>query len=216
MSVLKFLAGLLSNTLIQSVRCLWNAASFLALFAVFILCAATAALQFAGGGTERSRIAFRKALSSLKMSLKCCAVSAVQCVGVLTCASPLMRGAQALSEGITPRGVFLPCGRNKTPMQMILGLNSWEEPSEAPPPREMKMVGAAKARRPIKERAKPTRRPEAADKKADAWEQVANRYLEARTLEDLDRIRNEMAVSHTARYLNALAAANKARPRRAA
>jgi hypothetical protein len=216
MSVLKFLAGLLSNALTQSARCLWNTASFLARLAVCLLCLIVAALQFAGGGSERSGKTLRVALSALRLSLECGAIGIAQCAGVLTCASPLMRGAQACSEGIRPKGVFLPCGPNRTTMQAILGLNSWEEPSEAPPPREMKMVGAAKARRPIKERAKPTRRPEAADKKAEAWEQVANRYLEARTLEDLDRIRNEMAVSHTARYLKALAAANKIRPRRAA
>jgi hypothetical protein len=215
MSVLKFLAGFLSNTLIQSVRCLWNAVSFLALFAVSTLRAATAALQFAGGGAERSRITFRTALSSLKMSLKCCAVSAVQCVGVLTGSSPLMRGAQACSEGIKPRGLFLPRGSNRTPMQMILGLNSWENPPEAPP-KDIECIKHPETPRQQKERAKSIRRPKRTSKKADAWEQVAKRYLEARTLEDLDRIRNEMAVSHTARYLNALAAASKPLSRRAA
>ena len=98
---------------------------------------------------------------------------------------------------------------------MILGLNSWEEPSEAPP-QDTKRTTTPEAPRQQKERAKSIRRPKRTSKKADAWDQVANRYLEARTLEDLDRIRNEMAVSHTARYLNALAAASKARPRRAA
>jgi len=102
MSVLKFLAGFLSNALTQSARCLWNTALFLTRLAVCLVCLFVSALQFAGGGSERSRKTFLVSLSALKLSLKCFATGVVQCVGVLTCASPLMRGAQACSEGITP------------------------------------------------------------------------------------------------------------------
>lgn len=223
---LKFLAGFLSNALTQSVRSMWNAASFLARLTTAIICFALSALQFAAGGSERSTKTFRLALSALKTSLKCGATALVQAIGVLTCASPLMRAGQACSEGISPKGILIPCGSDRNLMQRILGLNSWEEAPVEPPPREIKPVASkettmiAPKEKPKKTstntQAKPEKKSKGTDDEAASWEGLANRYLEARSIDEADRIRNRMAAEHTTRYLKALAAARKPRPRRAA
>lgn len=230
---LKFASGFASNALTQMARCLWNLVVCVVQAALSLLYAALAAGQFAGGGAKQSRKTIRFMVASARLSLRCGMVCLAQGVGVLTCASPLMRASQACSEGISPRGVFLPCGSGRSRAQRILGLNSWEDDNESEAAlikvsRDPKAAtGGDRAdsdQNKVEALAYETspRRPKTAGpsennrtkttRKRDgrsSWESLVEQYLAARTIKDTDRIRNEMASDHTGKYLRALRAASK-------
>lgn len=250
-TLMKFVAGLVSNALTQTVRCLWNLTACLARLGLSLLCAFMATLQFAGGGSSQSKKTLMFMASTLKMSVKCGLIGVLQGLGVLTCSSPLMRAAQACSEKIKPKGVLIPCGPERSLAQRILGLNSWEDQtvSESAPkdcdtksaPTTTKDKADAPAEKvatesPVEEfKLKPTLKikieSSAALKRlncpienetpnqnaeADAWDSLVARYLQAKTIEEMDLARNEMALRHTRRYINALNEASRKKSRKEA
>jgi hypothetical protein len=232
-AALKFASGFASNALTQTARCLWNLVVCVVQAALSLLYAALAAGQFAGGGAKQSRKTIRFMVASARLSLRCGMVCLAQGAGVLTCASPLMRASQACSEGISPRGVFLPCGSGRSLAQRILGLNSWEddnkseatlvEVSHDPKAATENDRAAATQKKDdaLADEANPRLTKIAAPSKHDhakttrkiddrsSWESLVEQYLAARTIKDTDRIRNKMASDHTRKYIRALRAASK-------
>lgn len=226
---IKFLSGFVSNALTQAVRCLWNLVACLASMAFSLLCVFMAALQFAGGGRNQSKKTLLLMASAFKSSLKCGLVGVLQGIGVVTCASPLMRAAQACSEGIRPEGILIPCRPDRNLAQRILGLNSWEEQKtekENPKKPEIRLVRPPANEAPTAE-AKPKTPPQPPKERpelkksrstnqiaeAAAWESLVKQYLEASTIKEMNRIRNKMALEHTGNYLHALKAASRPKSR---
>lgn len=238
---IKFLSGFVSNALTQAVRCLWNLVACLASMAFSLLCVFMAALQFAGGGRNQSKKTLLLMASAFKSSLKCGLVGVLQGIGVVTCASPLMRAAQACSEGISPKGILIPCGSNRNLAQRILGLNSWEEQKvekKAPAKPEIRLIHPPSTKKTLAATEKPANETPTAgakpkppkekpkqpinfkknkltnqEDKTSAWESLVKEYLKANTIKEMDRIRNKMALEHTGNYLNALKAASRPKSR---
>lgn len=220
---LKFVAGFSTNALIQSFRCLWNLLSCLVSLIFAATCLIAALLQWAGGGKDQAKRTLLASLAGLKGFLKLGPMCLLQGLALITFASPLMRAAQACSESARPNGVLTPRGIGRTPVQQMLGLNSWARDREPAPERKARAIPPKpkakapppkpKAKTPPPKsngaQGKPTTKKPERDRSDPSWGLLVEQYLNARTMKEMNRIRNKMAAGHPRKYLHALSAAKK-------
>jgi hypothetical protein len=136
-STLKFAGGAGGNLISQLGRGVGNLASGLARGAVGTGQTAIGGLQLAGGGSKTGRETLRKGISNLGGGASSLGRGAFQLGGALSGVTPVLRGAQAASEPLGISGIYAPSSKNRTRIQDLFGLNSWEKlPEERPEERE--------------------------------------------------------------------------------
>jgi hypothetical protein len=231
---LKFAAGFLANALTQTARLSANALICLITAFVSITLLLLASLQILGGGTKQGKETARQSWACAKNSFKSGSFALLQALGLATCASPLIRAAQACSEPISPSGVFVPRDGDRNILQRALGLNSWpaqekkDSPEAKPRAEPLRIAQTPEPEAPKAEIAtkkadsKRTPKPEIRKKQIDkrkctkAWESLVERYLGAKSVAEMDAIRAKMALEHPVEYIRALNAARSLRSRRRA
>ena len=210
-SVLKFAAGFISNLACQFVRALCNLIGFLFLGVGSVFLCLLSALQLLGGGSKQGRLTATRSWKCLKSSAKMFSFSLLQASGIALFISPLVRGAQACTESISPRGLYAPRHDSLNVWQSVFGLNSWEAPS-APVP-EKKHDEKETSVKPKKTRSmkviynKPVE---------NEWLLLATSYLSSRTQVEMDAARKAMAIRHPFLYMKTLKRARKALKKKAA
>lgn len=235
----KFAAGFLANALTQTARLSANAIFCLLTAFVSITLLLLASLQIIGGGTKQGKETALQSWACAKNSFKSGSFALLQALGLATCASPLIRAAQACSEPISPSGVFVPGDGDRNALQRALGLNSWsvqekKDSHEAKPRAEtLRIVQVPELEAPKAEIAtkkadserkpKPEIRKKQIDTKKEtkkkctkAWDSLVERYLGAKSVAEMDAIRAKMALEHPVEYIRALNAARSLRSRRRA
>jgi hypothetical protein len=214
-SAIKFMAGFLSNLLCQTARAAANLVSFVLLACHSVVLFALAALQFAGGGRAQSFLSASAAWETALCSAKKGFASLLQALGVVTLLSPLIRGAQACSESMDIKGVIAPLAEDKSFWRDVFGMNSWAELHRdtplPPPPKttgKLPKVDEAKAKvSKVVQQKKPQKTK--ARKKSTEWRSLAEAYLNAHTLDEMNRIRTKMAMKFPAHYARALKEAGR-------
>lgn len=219
-SALKFVAGFTSNLACQSARCIANlvCSALLALSSSTMF--ALALLQFVGGGRKQSAESASIAWKMIRSSIEAGVKSLMQAAGVVTLLSPLVRGAQACSESIAPKGFIAPAGSGRNFWQVVFGINSWEEapsvrkaiPTPAPSSQASKRKMVRVEPMPqvvIADKPKPKKASK--PRKASGWPVLAHAYLNAKTFKEMNRIRAKMALNFPAEYARALNEARRSK-----
>lgn len=209
LSTLKFVAGFSANLVCQLFRATFNLASCLA-FAVGCLASlALAALQSMGGGREAGFESLLRSLNFAKISAKAGLLSTVQAACVALLLSPMLRGAQACTESIRPRGLFVPSGAGRNLWQSAIGLNSWSPKDvTSPPPEKPSLPQTAPDVVPIQSA---NSRPAKSNKPKgdDEWDLIAAEYIKADSMKKMDAMRIKMATRYPSRYAQVLEQARK-------
>lgn len=131
-SALKFLGGAGGNLISQVGRGSGNLATGLGQTALGAGQGALSALQAAGGGLKRGKKTFDDAFSNIRSGAGKIGRGAAQLGGALTGVTPLLRGAQATAEPIGISGIYAPGSDNRTSVQDVFGLDSWEKQHKKP------------------------------------------------------------------------------------
>ena len=131
-SALKFTAGAAGNALSQTARAAGNIGAGATQGAYGLGQGVLSAAQRAGGGGDEAEKTFKRASSNIGRGIGRIARGVAQGVGVATGVSPILRGAQAMTEPVGISGVLAPAGKNRTPFQNLVGLDSWERPKTTP------------------------------------------------------------------------------------
>jgi len=209
-SALKFVAGATGNALSQTGRAVGNIVGGAAQGAYGLGQGALSAAQRAGGGREEAGKTFRRGGENLGSGLGKIATGVAQGVGVATGASPIMRGAQAVTEPVfSVSGAYAPASGKRTAFQDIMGLDSWDKPEEKPPeekpaqtpqPRarsssRTKRDPAAKFLKNLERREKESagRDPSQPKPQPEEWQRLVGLYKVAKTKDDRDDIKRQMA-----------------------
>ena len=132
-STLKFAGGVGGNLISQLGRGVGNLAGGLAKGAVGTGQTALGGLQIVGGGSKTGKETLRKGVSNLGGGISSLGRGAFQLGGALSGVTPVLRGAQAASEPMSVSGIYAPNSKNRTSIQDIFGLNSWEKPPQEKP-----------------------------------------------------------------------------------
>lgn len=214
-SLLKFSAGFVSNFICQLIRATANGILCVLMAASCLITAILGLLQFAGGGKEIGEKTAKKALLYAKSSAISFAYFFCQLIATSSLVGPLVRGAQACSEKMTPEGIYAPTGPNRTLWQIMLGLNSWERkcdqqkaaPIVVTPPQQNKKALAQKQ---IAKTIRPSK-----PKKED-WNFLVEKYISSRTIEESTKVREKMAIRYPSKYKKALSWASASSKRRPA
>lgn len=213
-SLLMFVSGFVSNLACQILRALFNALGFIILVVFGLLGLTVGLLRLAGGGKEKGFALCSSSWITLRISARMALKAVAQAAGSLSMVTPLLRAAQASSEPFGMNGVYAPASPNRMPIQGLFGLNSWTVSSIKVVPsnttvsenRPMPVVGKKVENAPnirIFEPARPKKSRSAVSSERD-WEQLARKYLDARTRAEADRVRIEMAMRHPVKYLKVL------------
>lgn len=133
-----FFVGLLGNLISQSARGLLGIFFHLTLLVPQILRFCLSLAQFVGGGREESSKTFRRALVSSRACILGILKGLTRLFGAFTLITPVMRGAQSVSEPFGISGIYAPSGC-ETWMQELIGLDSWRRM-----PKEMVFVERSK------------------------------------------------------------------------
>lgn len=201
---LAFVAGAGGNLVSQAGRAVGNTALGLAKGGLGIGQGALSMAQLAGGGRKQAGRTFRKAADNVSSGVGSIARGAVQAAGALSGVSPVLRGAQIVSEPAKLGGVYAPSGKGKTWTQDLLGLNSWEEPSEktepegSPEPEQPRPPARAPKEKLV------LRAPKGASKDL---ERLISDFRAARDPGERNRILASIAMRHGRWYSDELAAA---------
>jgi len=212
-SALKFVAGATGNALSQTGRSVGNIVGGVAQGAYGLGQGALSAAQRASGGREEAGETCRRSGENLGSGLGKIATGLAQGLGVATVASPIMRGAQAVTEPVfSISGVYAPASGKRTRFQDIMGLDSWdkpkppsedkpeEKPAQAPKPRarsssRTKRDPAAKFLKNLERHEKESadRDPSQPKPQPEEWQRLVGLYKAARTKEERDDIKRQMA-----------------------
>lgn len=122
--LLVFFVGFFGNLISQSIRGFLGIFFHLASLAPQILLFCLALAQFAGGGREESLKTFKRAASSFRVGTLGVLRGVARLAGALTLITPVMRGAQSVSEPFGITGIYAPSGF-ETWIQELIGLDSW-------------------------------------------------------------------------------------------
>jgi hypothetical protein len=230
-SALKFAAGATGNALSQTGRAIGNVSSGVLQGTYGIGQGVLSAAQRAGGGHEEAEKTFRRASDNIGSGIGKVARGIAQGVGVATGVSPILRGAQAVSEpmlGIT--GLYAPGSKDRTAFQDLVGLDSWKDGKNADTkekkgsderttkPKAVRTQKPADPKPFLKELERkekqdkaPMRRvdPDRPKPQPEEWKRLVDMYKAAKTKEERDEIRRKMILVNPYLYQQAVEAGKR-------
>lgn len=206
---LKFAAGAVGNALSQTGRAVGNTAVGVAQGARGLGRTATGALQYLGGGAEKGKESLSKGGSDLYQAGGRLLRGVAQGAGVASFVTPALRGAQAASEPFfSMSGVYAPSSPNRTSLQDLAGLDSWEKPDAPKPaeePKDQKKPDETAVFLQGLEREQKKRDQD----RADAWKNLVHQYRAAKTEKERKELRRKMRQLSPMRYQQAVEAGMK-------
>lgn len=198
---LKFLGGLGGNFVSQAARGLGNATVGLGQSMIGTGQGVASALQAASGGLKKGRETIGKATSNWAGGGEKIARGIAQLGGALTGVTPVLRGVQAASAPLRVSGLYAPASKNRSRIQDLFGLDSWEKPDVDQSQRQSSTT-KAKPQDPAIDFLKDLEQKQS-DPNVPSWEDLVKQYKAARTQPSGVRkaIRAEMRKHHPHRYM---------------
>jgi hypothetical protein len=235
-SALKFAAGAGGNLLSQAARGGLNATTGIGQSAIGASQGVLAALQAASGGLKKGRDTFDRAYSNVSGGGRRIGRGIAQLGGAFSGVSPILRGAQAASEPLGISGAYAPASKNRSYLQDLFGLDSWEKEAEKEKAVDQPTVSRHQPKpvsrsRPNPTKPKPTspidsasaflgdlekreRSPNSPKPQPEAWKRLVVMYKAARTREERDAIRSKMRLVNPYLYQQAVEAGKQKRIKR--